>query len=77
MSNIKSVNVRMSRIGFHGVEINKVVYVPSVDITYTDTNKKKLSIFAPVSDGNKDLKRKDFHGVVVCGDFFVILFTNP
>ena len=76
MSNIKSVNVRMSRIGFHGVEINKVVYVPSVDITYTDTNKKKLSIFAPVSDGNKGLKRKDFHGVVVCGDFFVILFTN-
>ena len=76
MANIKSVKVRMSRIGVHGVEINKVVYVPSVDITYTDTNKKKLSIFAPVSEGNKGLKRKDFHGVVVCGDFFVILFTN-
>lgn len=76
MSNIKSVNVRMSRIGVHAKGFDKTVYVPSVDITYTKGNRKKLRTIAPVSEGNRELKRKDFHGVVICGDFFVILFTN-
>lgn len=76
MEKIKNVKVSMSRIGLHGVNINKVVYMPSVDITYMDSKKKKLSMFAPVSEGNRGLRREDYHGVVICGDFFVILFTN-
>lgn len=73
---IKSVKVTMSRIGIHTQELNKVVYLPLVNITYTDANKKKLSIFAPLSEANGGPKKKDYHGVVICGDFFVLLLTN-
>lgn len=73
---IKNVKVTMSRIGVHTGNFNKNVYLPAVDITYTDPNREKLATFIFVSDGNLGLKKKDYHGVVVCGDFFVILFTN-
>lgn len=76
MGTIKNVKVVMSRIGVHAASFNKVVYMPAVTITYTDPNRKKFNTFISVSDGNIGLKKKDYHGVVICGDFFVILFTN-
>lgn len=41
MANIKNVKVRMSRIGVHGAEINKVVYVLG---TQLDNNLKQLRL---------------------------------
>lgn len=76
MEKIKDVKVHMSRIGVHTASYNSVVYVPAVDISYMDPSKKKFSSFAPISDGNRGLKKKDYHGSIVCGDFFVLLFTN-
>lgn len=73
---IKNVKVTMSRIGVHSGNINKIVYLPSVDITYTDLNKKRLRAFAPLSKANGGLKRKDYHGLLICGSFFVLLLTN-
>lgn len=73
---IKNVKVTMSRIGVHSGDFNKNVYLPAVDITYVDPSRKNLSIFAPLSEANSGPKRNDYHGVVICGSYFILLLTN-
>lgn len=73
---IKNVKVQMSRLGLHSDKLPKpkVMYVPSVTVTYEDSGKKARSTYINELFGR--FKKSDYIGKVICGEFFVLIFKT-